>query len=117
MNMKTEPEKWELGASRAIKTPNGEFYLTYGQDGYGNPKFKDFCKLDRIAHQVANLPVLTADLARVMEAKIKVTKERDKLAEVLKPFATLDHGHTMSEPRSTCKYCFARAALAKIGKE
>lgn len=50
--------KWILGGGRNIETPEGTFYLTYGSDSNGNPHFRDFVLLDKIARQVALLPEL-----------------------------------------------------------
>lgn len=58
--------QWTLSAGRTITTPNGSFYLTYGKDKYGNPHYRDFCELDRIAQQVAALPDLLAIFKRLV---------------------------------------------------
>jgi len=44
------------GAGRSFITESGEFYISYGKDKYGNPKFKDFCELDAIAHLIEAAP-------------------------------------------------------------
>ena len=55
-------EQWNLLAGRCIETPDGMFYLAYGKDKGGNPHFRDFVKLDKIAYQVAALPQLVEAL-------------------------------------------------------
>ena len=64
----TPLEIWVLGAGRTIKTPRGEFYLTYGCDKNGNPLFHDFCELDEIARAVVALPELLAAAKRGIAA-------------------------------------------------
>jgi len=69
-------ERWILEPGRTIRTPDGSFYLTYGKDKHGNPLFKDFCKLDAIAHQVAALPELLAEITRLRQALMKARGEQ-----------------------------------------
>jgi hypothetical protein len=57
--------QWILGGGRNIETPEGTFYLTYGSDSNGNPHFRDFVLLDKIARQVALLPEFLAALEAV----------------------------------------------------
>lgn len=60
------PGPWVLREGRTIETPRGTFYLTYfTENGTGKPSFNGFCELDRIAQDVATLPALTADNARL----------------------------------------------------
>ena len=42
----TTPRPWVLLAGRTFSTIDGHFHLTYEQDQYGNPFFKNFCALD-----------------------------------------------------------------------
>jgi len=60
--------QWILGGGRNIETPEGTFYLTYGSDSNGNPHFRDFVLLDKIARQVALLPELLDTLAMALDA-------------------------------------------------
>lgn len=61
-----EGETWSLEDGRCIVTPDGRFNLTYGTEkGSGLAMFPNFCKLDRIAQQVAALPELLAALQAV----------------------------------------------------
>jgi hypothetical protein len=68
MRTKHTPGPWKLQAGRSIVTPSGAFYLTYGQDKYGNPNFKDFCELDRNAQLIAASPKLLERLMLACEA-------------------------------------------------
>jgi hypothetical protein len=52
------PGPWTLEAGRNFITPDGEFYLSYGKDKHGNPKFKNFCALDANARLIAAAPEL-----------------------------------------------------------
>jgi len=56
------PGPWQLQAGRSIVTSSGEFYLSYGSDRHGNPKFKDFCELDSNARLIAAAPDLLSSL-------------------------------------------------------
>jgi len=60
--------QWILGGGRNIETPEGTFYLTYGSDSNGNPRFRDFVLLDKIARQVALLPELLKALELISSA-------------------------------------------------
>jgi hypothetical protein len=67
---------WKLEAGRCITTPDGTFSLTYGRttDGSNAPLFRDFCKLDEIARQVAVLPELIRALGIAIEC-MRTTEE------------------------------------------
>jgi hypothetical protein len=73
-----EGETWSLEDGRCIVTPDGRFNLTYGTEkGSGRAMFPNFCKLDRIAQQVAALPELLAAL----QAASRALTELDPLAD------------------------------------
>jgi hypothetical protein len=69
--------QWILGGGRNIETPEGTFYLTYGSDSNGNPQFRDFVLLDKIARQVALLP----ELLEALKLCERALEERDSEAE------------------------------------
>jgi hypothetical protein len=62
MDTKHTPGPWTLEAGRNFITSSGEFYITYGQDRYKNPKFKDFCELDANARLIAAAPDMLSAL-------------------------------------------------------
>lgn len=62
------PGPWELEAGRKFKTQSGEFYITYGEDRYHKPKFKDFCQLDANARLIAKAPLLVEALDVLIES-------------------------------------------------
>ena len=98
-----EGETWSLEDGRCIVTPDGRFNLTYGTEkGSGRAMFPDFCKLDRIAQQVAALPELLAACESLMRAEGMQRGDRD--------------GCTMGEISQAIDA--ARAAIAKaLGHE
>lgn len=89
MKMKTS-EQWNILAGRCIETPDGVFYLAYSADKYGNPYFRDFVKLDKIAYQVAALPQLVEALEQceyILDDMEKGGAENPELAVVRRALA------------------------------
>lgn len=73
---------WTLSEGRTITTPDGEFYLAYGKEaGSNRPKFQNFAKLDKIAHQVAAIPELLEALERTLQLAIGHACEARKINE------------------------------------
>jgi len=61
------PGPWTLEAGRSIVTPQGTFFLTYGQHPKtGAPNFPNFCALDATARAVAELPGLCEALSNLV---------------------------------------------------
>lgn len=88
--MKHTPGPWTLEAGRNIVTQSGEFYITYGQDRYKNPKFKDFCELDANAHLIAAAPDMLNALrsivfqviqGKVLERDACITQAREAIVK------------------------------------
>ena len=62
MTQKHTPGPWTLSAGRTFDTTSGRFYLSYGQDKYGNARFPNFCELDANARLISAAPDLLAAL-------------------------------------------------------
>jgi hypothetical protein len=63
---KHTPGPWKLGPGRTINTEGGEFYLSYGADPHGNPKWKaSFSELDANARLIALAPEMADALRRI----------------------------------------------------
>lgn len=64
------PGPWQLEAGRNIKTPNGEFFLSYGEDKHGNPLFRPvngWVEMDANARLIAAAPDLLKALKHLTE--------------------------------------------------
>lgn len=97
---KHTPGPWTLEAGRNFITSSGEFYLTYGQDKYKNPKFRDFCELDANARLIATAPELLEAL------------------ELLARIHGFYSGPECQQLECECYVCLkARAAIAKAKGE
>ena len=79
-----KPGSWVLHAGRTIETPAGTFSLTYGHEpDSGAARFPDYCALDTIARQVAELPALLALLSELTEYAADCASENDERPPVL----------------------------------
>jgi hypothetical protein len=84
------PGPWELLAGRTFKTCNGEFYLAYGSDKYGNPRFcskeNGWPEMDANARLVAAAPDLLEALKAVeaLAYELRVSAEYANAAQAMK---------------------------------
>ena len=82
--METTPGPWKLTDGRTFETASGEFYLAYGQDRYGNAKFRDFCELDANARLIAAAPdLLAACIAMRMICRSSTRAQVDSACDLM----------------------------------
>lgn len=77
------PGPWTLEAGRTFQTGSGEFYLSYGKDRHGNPKFRDFCELDANARLIAAAPEMLAALERIAASEPRPRRDGHYDADVV----------------------------------